>query len=102
MLFRSNVYEIKCVDNIIIEHKIQLLVYKWLWKHNNMNSIYGNKTFILLNVKTGETLKLNENDYNMEEIMKLLFINKFNKTNVVNDVDFINNIHYYEKKYYNI
>jgi len=46
--------EIKCTTNINIEHKLQLIIYAWLWRMLELPE----KRFRLLNVKTGELFEL--------------------------------------------
>ena len=86
---KNNVWEFKCVDYITIEHKLQIILYSWAWKKTNMKLIYGNKDFFLLNIKSGQTLKLNYNDYIIEEIIELIFQDKYLEKKNINDNDFI-------------
>ncbi len=46
--------EIKCTSNINIEHKLQLIIYAWLWRTLDLPE----KRFRLLNVKTGEWFEM--------------------------------------------
>ena len=77
----DTVWEFKCVDNLTIEHKLQLIVYYWMWKQAKFNLKYGKKDFCLINIKSGQILKLNLEyescDYIIEQIMQILFDEKF-------------------------
>lgn len=94
----KNVYEFKCVDNISIDHKLQLIMYSWLWKNSDLYKVYGNRDFKLLNVRTGELLQLINDNYKITQIVELVFANKFIKKQTLKDDEFINYIHKYEKK----
>ena len=83
------VYEFKYVDSITITHKLQLLLYYWMLK-----KIASKKTkYILFNIKNGEELLLKKktliNKNKINEIVELLFINKFEKKIVITDEEFI-------------
>ena len=84
----ETVFEIKCVDALTLEHKLQLLVYAWIWK-NNYEGSYGSRTFKLLNVRTGEVCVLDTSSPLIKEAMYILFQNKYAKTDPVSDRQFI-------------
>ena len=56
------------VDNINIDHKLQLLLYAWLWGNSDLYKKYGSRDFKLLNIKTGELLKLVNDQYKINQI----------------------------------
>jgi len=102
---KNNIWELKCVDELTIEHKLQLIVYCWLCRQNNIQFddgyCIGTRDCFLLNIKTGEVLELiafndgyleyiNESDA-LEQIMDLLFDNKYLNKKQLNDNDFIKN-----------
>ena len=102
---KNNIWELKCVDELTIEHKLQLIVYCWLCRQNNIQFddgyCIGTRNCFLLNIKTGEVLELiskndsyleyiNEID-NLDQIMNLLFDNKYLNKKQMNDNDFIKN-----------
>lgn len=97
----ENVYEFKCVDSISIDHKLQLILYHWLWKKSDLFITEGNKNFKLLNIKTGEMLQLVNDDYKINQIVELILANKFVKKNTLNDDEFVKHIQKNEmyKKY---
>jgi hypothetical protein len=88
----NSVYEFKCVDNISIDHKLQLILYAWLWSNSDLYKKYGSRDFKLLNIKTGELLKLVNDQYKINQIVELIFSNKFVKRNVLLDDEFISTI----------
>jgi len=87
----NNVWEFKCVDFLTIEHKLQLIIYKWMWEKANLNDIYGKKDFCLLNIKSGQILKFNYNNnyYILEEIIEILLQEKYLNKKNLNDLEFI-------------
>lgn len=100
---RNNIWELKCVDELTIEHKLQLIVYCWICRQNNIQYddgyCIGIRNCFLLNIKTGEVLELiafndgyleyiNESD-DLEQIMNLLFDNKYLIKKQLNDNEFI-------------
>ena len=86
----QGVWEFKCVDLLTIEHKLQLIIYYWLCVKTNMTSV--TKPFYLLNIKSGELLKLNvENFHQIEHIVEIILQNKFFDLDSLNDNEFIKN-----------
>lgn len=95
----KNVYEFKCVDNISIDHKLQLILYYWLWKNSDLQKTYGNRNFKLLNIRTGEFLQLVNDNYKVSQIIELILANKFLKKQNLKDEEFINYIKKNEQKF---
>lgn len=85
------VCEFKCVDYLSIEHKLQLVIYYWLWIKADLPNIYGNKKFILINIKSGQVLQLDDtNWYIINQIVNVLFDDKYLGKKELNDLEFIN------------
>ncbi len=97
----KNVYEFKCVDSISIDHKLQLVLYYWMWKNSDLYKIYGNRDFKLLNIRTGELLQLINDNYKITQVIELIFANKFIKKQSLKDEEFINHIHKRENNFVN-
>jgi hypothetical protein len=87
----TDVWEFKCVDCISIEHKLQIIIYCWMWNKSNYDDTYGKKNFYLLNIKSGQILKLNYTGktYIIDEIVEILFNEKYIKKKYINDSEFI-------------
>jgi len=86
----DSVWEFKCVDYLSIEHKLQLVIYYWLWVKADMGDIYGKKKFSLINIKSGQILELNDtNWYIVKQIINILFDEKFLEKKELNDLEFI-------------
>jgi len=89
-LTTSTLWEFKCVKEITIEHKLQLLVYAWLWE-NSHKKYKGERDYKLLNIRTGEVWKLNKDFALIKEIVMLLFDSKYTKDLKSSDKLFIDN-----------
>jgi len=85
----KNIYEFKCVQSINLEHKLQIILYYWLWNQSALKLSYGERDGILLNIRTGEILKLKKNNYIINEIVNTIFIDKFTNRNFLTDAEFI-------------
>jgi hypothetical protein len=84
----ETIWELKCVDNLSLEHFLQVVIYAWIWKHAYFNS-YGKRMFKLLNMKTGELYELVESSTDIEKIMKILMEHKYGDKKELNDEEFI-------------
>lgn len=85
---KVTMYEIKCVDALTLEHKLQLLVYSWIWR-SAYEDKYGTREFKLLNVRTGEVCVLDAASSLVKEAMYVLFHNKYAKTDPISDKHFV-------------
>lgn len=84
------VWEFKCVDHLSIEHKLQLVIYYWMWIEAGMADVYGNKKFSLINIKSGQIFELNNtNWYIIKQIVNLLLDEKYLEKKVLTDLEFI-------------
>jgi len=92
-LNNEDIWEFKCTDILEPEHFIQLIIYAWLW---NMTCVEerGNRTFKIMNIRTGEMYKLNYKKSIINKIMELLFTSKYQVRKYKTDEEFI--IHHQE------
>jgi len=95
----TSVYEFKCVDNISIDHKLQLILYSWLWRNSNLYKNYGNRIFKLLNIRTGELLQLTNDNFKITQVVELILANKFVKKRILRDDEFLKQVHKLETKF---
>lgn len=86
----TNIWEFKCVDYLNLDHKLQLIIYYWIYSKCFMQKIYGKKNFILLNIKSGEMLKLKPDHYLIENIIELILQDKYGEKKKLDDDEFIN------------
>jgi len=82
------IWEFKCVQELQIEHFLQLVVYAWIYKNTRETNT---KRFLLMNILTKEIHELNVNSYLLDDIIKILFDNKFNNNVYEEDSIFIEN-----------
>ena len=85
----NTVWEFKCVDNLNLDHKLQIIIYAWVYSKSLMEKLYGKKDFILLNIKSGQMLKLKSNYYLIEQIIELIFQDKYGQKIVLDDEEFV-------------
>jgi hypothetical protein len=86
MLTDTSIWEIKCTSNISIDNLLQVIIYAWLWKmtHNDEQ-----REFKIINIKTGEFMRL---DCTMEElnfIMLSILKGKYIKHKILTDEEFL-------------
>lgn len=71
---KNNIWEFKCVNELEIEHKLQLIIYAWMWIHKNEKEF---KIFKLLNIRTGEVLKLNMSFEQINEVVNIILKHRY-------------------------
>ena len=84
----TTIWEFKCVEEITPEHRLQLLIYAWLWK---MTHTQETKIFKLMNIRTGEVQTLDAYSSLLDDIILLIIRAKFQKLIVKSDEAFIEN-----------
>jgi hypothetical protein len=82
------ILELKCVDALTLEHKMQLVVYAWMWREECL-AIRGSRAFKLVNMRTGEVLRLKAGSHLIDETMRILMDNKYTKLPEVSDAAFV-------------
>jgi len=82
------VIELKCVDALTLEHKMQLVVYAWMWREA-VAATEGTRVFKLVNIRTGETLRLRSNSPFVDEAVRILMDNKYTRLPEVSDAVFV-------------
>lgn len=89
----DDIYEFKCVDDITMEHKLQLIVYAWMMINTNQKE----KKYKLFNIKTGEILQLNISS-KINIIVEKLLRNKYQEQTTLDDNAFIEKCNKVHKK----
>jgi hypothetical protein len=86
-----DIYEYKCVDELVNEHFIQLAVYAYLQEMAGAESPVTNKkyNYYLYNILTDEMYKINSDLERLREMMKFLVWNKYFNTVKITDEEFI-------------
>jgi len=86
LLTQTHIYELKCTSNITLEHKLQVILYAWLWQTlhpENPRKVY------IYNVKTHERLCLKENYEQMTFIVVELLKHKYCSRDSIEEEDFV-------------
>ena len=94
----DTIWEFKCVDSFKREHFLQLIIYAWIYE-KSMKEAIGTKKYKILNIRTGELYQLKYESYVVEEIMNILFENKYAVIKKDDDNIFINKCKKIQNKY---
>lgn len=86
----DDIWEFKCVDYLTLEHYLQVIVYAWIW-NSIMKDTYGRRNFYLLNIKTEEMYTLDTSSPLLNDVITLLFENKYKSSGKCSDIEFIKN-----------
>jgi hypothetical protein len=84
----TNVFELKCVGFLTLEHKLQLLIYAWMWRET-MKPTLGSRVFKLINMRSGEVLRLQTDSHLIDEALRILVDNKYRRLPEMSDKEFI-------------
>ena len=72
----TEIWELKCVDALTIEHFLQVAIYGWIWK-SFMERSYGPRKCYILNMRTNEGYELDMTSHLLEEVVHILIMNKY-------------------------
>ena len=81
----NTVWEIKCVKEVTMDHKLQLIIYAWLWKAMELESM----DFRLFNIRNEEIFTLNASLEQLTWIVKKLIQGKYHRETPLDDTTFI-------------
>jgi hypothetical protein len=84
----SSVWELKCTSEISMDHKLQVIVYAWIWDMLDKPA----KAFKILNIKTGEIVVMNYEPVELTNIVVALLKGKYEDTIVKSDEEFLNDV----------
>ena len=85
---REVVWEFKCVRELTLEHFLQVVCYQWLWNFC-LREEYGERTFRLLNIRTGEMYEMKMDEKLANDVMELLIENRYERLGVISDEEFV-------------
>jgi len=73
-----------------MDHKMQLVIYAWLWRvlFESDNAVQR-KQFKILNIRTGEMLRLESGMDDLTKIVTSLLRNKYEKSMKLTDSEFV-------------
>jgi len=101
LITESTLWELKCTSKISQDHLMQLVIYAWIWRlthtsvqDGNNNDNYNNnnvpsKTFKILNIRTGECLRLEATMDDLTFIVVELLKGKYGEQKVLDNEDFV-------------
>jgi hypothetical protein len=93
LITEESVWELKCTSIISIDHKIQLIIYSWLWQMLDKPS----KQFKIFNIKSGELWVLQSTLEELTQIIVELLKGKYAKSTMKTDEEFITSCEEYIK-----
>jgi hypothetical protein len=103
MITHDTLWEIKCTSQLVIEHKIQLVVFYWIWKLLYESETDHMKCARLINIKTGEIWRVDASLAQLTDIVVPILLGKYTDLVVKTDTEFdevsIQVIEYFTKKY---
>ena len=90
LLTESTLWELKCTSKITIDHLLQVVIYAWLWRIlNPTTTSTKEKVLKILNIRTGEILRLDATTEELTKIVAALLEGKYGKMEFVQDEDFV-------------
>lgn len=92
----DTLWELKCTSKISIDHLMQVVIYAWLWRMT-CTPEQEKKPCKILNIRTGEQLRLNATTEELTQIVVALLRGKYGKPVILEDDDFVNNCQEYSK-----
>jgi hypothetical protein len=107
LITAKTIFELKCTSSITIEHKLQVILYRWLWdvvhtpdllKKRNAECVDPREVRIV-NIKTGEILRLNAAFDDLTTVVVELLRGKYEAARLKNDEDFAMDCEDVIKKY---
>jgi hypothetical protein len=82
------IWEIKCVEGLTVEHFTQVMLYSWIWTRG-FEEEYGSRDFRIVNLRTGQVLRLRRESHLVEEAVRIVFANKWSRRAVLSDAEFL-------------
>ena len=95
LITEESIWELKCTTIISIDHKLQLIIYAWLWQILDKPS----KQFKIFNIKTGELWVLDATFDELTQIVVELLKGKYSKPTMKTDEEFISSCEEYIHQY---
>lgn len=94
LMTETSIWEMKCTSNLTIDHKLQLILYMWIWNMTVHPSEWPkhSKTGYLFNIKNGELLRLETCMEDMNKIVSEILKDKYKKTIPKTDDEFLDMI----------
>ena len=89
----NNLWELKCTSKITLEHLMQVVLYAWISRgleaNNDQNQNNLKKECKILNIRTGERLRLEATTDELTQIVVALLRSKYEEPEILDDDEFI-------------
>lgn len=92
LITESTLWELKCTSKISQDHLMQLVIYAWIWRLTNPELETGSpieKAFKIMNIRTGERLRLDATLDELTFIVVELLKGKYGETQTLDNEDFV-------------
>jgi hypothetical protein len=90
LITENTVWELKCTSQLSTDNLLQVVIYAWLWRTIHQNNVeLLNRNFKILNIKTGEILRLDASMEELNMIMRKLLKGKYSKMRVLSNDEFL-------------
>jgi hypothetical protein len=107
LITKRTLWELKCTGSLTIEHKLQTILYAWLWTIVNTPGIASAcdaenmkpREVRLFNIKTGEILRLNATFEELTIIVVELLRGKYERKNPKTNEEFLQDCDKYMASY---
>jgi len=86
LITETTVWELKTTSDLTIDHKLQIIIYAWLWE---MRPKYEEKVFRLYNIKNNHLLRLNASIEELNSVMVKLLRCRYLQSPEKSDAEFI-------------
>jgi hypothetical protein len=89
------IWELKCTSSITVEHKLQVVLYAWLWNivysttNTSKHTCSNPRETRIFNIRTGEKWFLNASFHELTTIVVALLKGKYDKPVVKSDEEFV-------------
>jgi len=90
LLTDNTLWELKCTSQLGMDHKLQVIIYAWLWRVL-FDETMVKKEIKLLNIRTGEILRLESTMDELTRIVVALLKSKYGNSSILTDDEFIAN-----------
>ncbi|NDC83502.1 DUF2075 domain-containing protein [bacterium] len=107
LITRRCIWELKCTSVITIEHRMQVILYDWLWRVVNTPDLLKRRSpecvkpreVRIVNIKTGEIVRLNASFEDLTTIVVELLRGKYEKSAPKTNEEFLSECHSFMSSY---
>ena len=88
LITEASLWELKCTSQLTLEHKLQLIIYAWLYECSCVSADKSGKKYYLFNIKTNEHLELVATREELTDIIIEIIKGK-TKNTLLTDAEFV-------------